>query len=142
MRTLTLALIALLIPTGLAAESVVAARVIRARTVIAPEDLLLVDRDLPGALTLPQEAEGMEAKKTIYAYRPVRPEDLVPPAMIERNQTVVLVYTLGGLAIETEGRALDRAAVGDTLRVMNAGSRAVLTGVVAADGTVHILPGS
>ena len=142
MRALALAFLATLIPAGLAAESVVAARVIRARTVIAPEDLLLVDRDLPGALTQPQAAEGMEARKTIYAGRPVRPEDLVPPATIERNQTVVLAYTTGGLTIETEGRALGRAGVGDTLRVMNAGSRAVLNGIVAPDGTVRILPGT
>lgn len=142
MRSLILALLVVLVPAGLSAESVVAARVIRARTVIAPEDLLVVDRDLPGALTQPEDAEGMEARKTIYPGRPVRPEDLAPAASIERNQTVVLAYSLGGLTIETEGRALDRAAVGETLRVMNAGSRAVLSGIVTADGTVRILPGT
>lgn len=142
MRTLLLAMLATLIPTSLAAESVVAARVIRARTIISPHDLLLVERDLPGALLHPQEAEGKEARRTIYAGRPIRPEDLAPPAAIERNQVVLLAYSLGGLTIEVEGRSLDRAAIGGSLRVMNVGSRAVLTGIAASDGTVRISPGS
>lgn len=130
------------LPAAAQAESVVAARVIRARSLIGPDDLLLVARDLPGALSRPEAAEGQEARVTIYPGRPIRAEDLGPPAAIERNQKVVLSYTTGGLRIETEGRALDRAAVGETLRAMNAGSKAVVTGVVAPDGTVHILPGT
>lgn len=134
------AVLAVVSAGALQAESVVAARVIRARSIIGPEDLLLVDRNLPGALTRPEDAEGLEARATIYPGRPVRPDDLAAPTAIERNQKIVIAYSLGGLSIETEGRALDRAAVGDSLRVMNSGSRAVLTGTVAADGTVRVSP--
>ena len=48
----------------------------------------------------------------IYAGRPVRPGDLGPPALVERNQLVPLVYQPGGLAISTEGRALGRGGGG------------------------------
>jgi len=142
MRIAALALVASLVPTGLLAESVVAARVIRARSIIAPADLVLVAQDLPGAVLRPQEAVGKEARKTIYAGRPILAEDIGPPAVIERNQIVVLAYSVGGLTIEAEGRALDRAAIGESLRVINAGSRAVLFGIAASDGTVRVAPGS
>ena len=43
--------------------------------------------------------------------------------------------------IATEGRALDRAGVGERLRVMNLGSRNTVTGTVAEDGAVLVANG-
>jgi flagellar basal body P-ring formation protein FlgA len=120
------------------AESVVATRTIRAKAIIAPEDLTLVGAELPGALTDPVEAVGLEARVSIYAGRPVRASDLGPPALVERNQLVSLVYLSGGLAISTEGRALARGAEGDEIRVMNLGSRNTVTGRVGPDGAIYV----
>lgn len=121
-----------------AAESVVATRTIRAKTMIAPEDLTLVSADLPGALGDPSLAVGQEARVTIYAGKPVRPGDLGPPTLVERNQLVTLVYRSGGLAISTGGRALGRGSEGDDLKVMNLGSRSTVTGRIGPDGTVYV----
>jgi flagella basal body P-ring formation protein FlgA len=131
-------LVFLMLAGPVLAESVVATRTIRAKSVIAPEDLTLVSADLPGALSDPALAVGLEARVAIYAGKPVRPGDLGPPTLVERNQFVTLVYLSGGLAISTEGRALARGSVGDEVRVMNLGSRNTVTGRVGPDGAVYV----
>ncbi|CAN1491692.1 FlgA Flagellar basal body P-ring biosynthesis protein [Paracoccaceae bacterium] len=120
------------------AESVVATRTIRAQTVIGLEDLTLVAADLPGALTDPEAALGLEAKVAIYAGRPVMLEDLGSPALVQRNQIVALIYLSGGLAISTEGRALDRGSEGEAVRVLNLASRSTVAGRIGPDGAVYV----
>ena len=64
--------------------------------------------------------------------------DIGPPAIITRNQIVGLRYYANGINISTEGRALERGAVGDRIRVMNLGSRATIFGQVLNDGTIQV----
>lgn len=123
-----------------AADSVVAARLLRSQTVIAAEDVMLRAEDMPGALADPVQAIGKEARVNIYAGRPVRAEDLAAPALVERNQVVTLNYSSGGLNIATDARALDRAGPGERIRVMNLASRSTVTGIVMVDGTVNVAP--
>jgi flagellar basal body P-ring formation protein FlgA len=120
------------------AESVVATRTIRAKALIAPEDLTLVSAELPGALDDPLAAVGQEARVSIYAGKPVRPGDLGPPTLVDRNQLVTLIFVAGGLAISTEGRALGRGSEGDEVRVMNLGSRNTVSGRIGPDGAVYV----
>lgn len=120
------------------AEAVVAARMIRSQTILGPQDVSLSETEMPGALQDPAEAVGREARVNIYAGRPIRPADLVHPAIIERNQTVKLNYFHAGLSIVTEGRSLDRAGPGDRIRVMNLDSRSTVSGVVLDDGSVSV----
>lgn len=133
-----LILCAMAMPAG--AETLVATRTIRAQTVLGSADLAEVPGTVAGALSLADEALGMEARVTLYAGRPIRPGDVGPPAIIDRNQIVPLAFQAGTLAILTEGRALGRAGVGDTIRVMNLASRSTVTGRVLADGTVIVGP--
>lgn len=123
---------------GAWAESLVAARTIRAQAIIAPTDLAVVDRTIKDAFEFAEDAIGMEARVTIYAGRPIRYDDIGPPAIIERNQVVTLIYRRNGLMIAADARAMGRAGVGDTLRVMNLASRTTISGVVREDGTVNV----
>lgn len=132
------ALISLALPA--AADTVVATRTIRAMAVIGPEDVALAPGSVPGTLGEPADALGMEARVTLYAGRPIRAADIGPPAVVERNQIVPLVYQAGPLSILTEGRALARAGIGDTIRVMNLASRSTVSGRVRPDGTVVVGP--
>jgi flagella basal body P-ring formation protein FlgA len=118
------------------AESLVATRIIRAQTVLSESDYTLVAAEIPGALSSGAAALGLEARVTLYPGRAIRAGDIGPPALIERNQIVPLIYRVGGLGIVTEGRALDRAAAGEMVRVMNLGSRSVVTGMVGDNGTI------
>jgi flagella basal body P-ring formation protein FlgA len=53
---------------------------------------------------------------------------------------VRMSYMHGPLRIDTEGRALDRAAAGEAVRVMNLASRQTVTGTVEPDGTIEVSP--
>ncbi len=122
-----------------AEQTLVARHLIRAQTIVAAEDLDTTDTATTGALTRPDEAVGREAARTIYPGRPIRPADLRNPARVERNQKVMLTYTVGGLTITAEGRALARAGVGETVRVMNTASHGTVDALIAEDGTVAVL---
>lgn len=130
----------LCLPGPVCADSLVATRTIPAKATVVEADFALVQADIPGALTDADAAVGQEAKVTIYPGRPIRAADLGPPTLVDRNQIVGLRYSVAGLAILTEGRALDRGGLGDVIRVMNSGSRATVSGRIGADGTVNVGP--
>lgn len=137
-RVFSLALGLLAAASSAAPQTLVAAQTIRARSLIAAGDLAQTAQVLPGALSDPAQAIGREARVTLYAGRPIRPGDIGPPALVERNQLVLLRYRHGGLSITAEGRALDRGGLGERVRAMNLASRSTLTGVVAAPGEIDI----
>lgn len=120
------------------ADTVVSARSVRALAVIGPDDLAMIAEDIPGAASRLVEVLGMEARVMLYAGRPIRLDQVGPPALIERNQIVTLIYMAGGLTIATEARSLDRAGLGDVVRVMNLASRKTVSGTVQPDGSVAV----
>lgn len=121
-----------------AADVLVPARTIRAREIITSGDILVKAASVPGALSHPDEVIGLEARVALYPGRPVRAADVGTPALVSRNEIVPLVFRRGRLNIVTEGRALERAGAGDLVRVMNLSSRATVTGVVRADGSIEV----
>lgn len=125
-------------PAAALAESLIATRTIRAQTVLTAEDFTVVAAEIPGALTDPTAAIGLEARVTLYAGRPISAADVGAAALVERNQTVSLVYRSNGLSILTEGRALTRGGPGDVIKVMNLSSRTTVMGTVSPDGTVAV----
>lgn len=129
---------ALLSNQASSADTVVAARTIPVRSLISAEDLALSDKDTPGYLSDMSEAVGFEARVTLYEGRPISSSDIGPPALVERNDIVELLYGQGGLAISTEGRSLDRAGEGDRVRVMNLSSRITVTGTVTGPGQITV----
>ena len=92
------------------ADTPVAARTIRANSIIAPADLTTTPGEVPGAITDPALIVGQEARVALYAGRPVMPGDVGPPALVERNQIVKLVYDAGGLSASPPRAALSAAA--------------------------------
>ncbi|MBR9841773.1 MAG: flagellar basal body P-ring formation protein FlgA [Rhodobacteraceae bacterium] len=120
------------------ADTVLAKHLIRPRSVISAMDVVVTGATLPNGYTLPEEVIGLEAKNLIYPGRPLGPHNVRPPAIIERNAIVTVHFARKGLEIATEGRALDRAAIGETVKVMNLDSRTTLTGLAMSDGSVLV----
>lgn len=120
------------------ADIVLAARTLRPQTIVTAADLFVKPGKIPGAVEDPESLIGLETRVALYAGRPVRFADVGPPAIIERNQIVLLIFARGGLKIQADGRALARAGTGDRLRVMNLDSRATVWGTAQADGSVMI----
>ena len=137
MRTF-LTLLAIGVCSSALAEVIVPARTIRAREIISAEDLMRKSGDINGALSDPQEIIGKEARIALYANRPIRAGDIGSPAIISRNDMVTLVFSRGPLRIATEGRALGRGAVGETIRAMNMTSRMTVSGTIQSNGSIEV----
>lgn len=120
------------------ADTVVSARTIRPNQIILETDVAIAVGDLATGFTRISDVIGQEARVALYAGRPILLGDIGPPAVIARNQIVGLRYFAGGISITTEGRALERGAIGDRIRVMNLGSRATIFGQVLGDGTIQV----
>ena len=120
------------------ADIVVAARTIPPQTVITANDLRVKPGDMDGVAATPDQLLGQESRVAIYAGRPIRLGDVGPPALVERNQLVAVFFEKAGLNISTDGRALDRAGLGEMVRVMNLSSRTTVTGRVLADGSIKV----
>lgn len=120
------------------ADTVLAARTIRAQTIIGPGDVVVKSVEVPGAATTPDTVIGMEARVSLYAGRPIRRSDIGQPALVDRNQIVPLVFERNGLRITTEGRSLARAGAGEAVRVMNLSSRNTVSGRVLPDGRIMV----
>ena len=57
-------LLTLVVPAR--AETVVAARTLRAQSVLGPDDVAVVDEVVPGTASDPSEVMGLETRVTIY----------------------------------------------------------------------------
>lgn len=120
------------------ADTVVAVNTIRANTVLT-EDHVTINTALSGAgFNALSDVLGMESRVVLYAGRPILPDHVMPPARVQRNEVVPLVFRHSGLSISTSGRVLDRGAIGETVRVMNLSSRTTLFGIVQPDGSVDV----
>ncbi|MFZ7091086.1 flagellar basal body P-ring formation chaperone FlgA [Primorskyibacter sp. 2E233] len=136
MRALAV-MIALIAGPGFA-DTVIATRTIRPQELISAGDVRIDPANVDGAHQSLDEVIGQEARIALYAGRVVMQGSVGEPALIDRNQMVELIYARGGLRIAAEGRALARGGVGERIRVMNTGSRTVLFGLIAPDGTVLV----
>jgi flagella basal body P-ring formation protein FlgA len=127
-----------LLPLPAFADAVVTNRVIKAGQVIEAQDISTVDADIPGAITDPARVAGLEARVALYPGRPIREDQVGPPAIVNRNQVVPLSYVTETMTISTSGRALDRGGVGDLIFVLNLSSRNRVQGTVMPDGSVRV----
>lgn len=117
------------------ADTPLAARTLPAGTVITLADLALTDGGEPAGA---DAILGLQTRRTIYEGRKIAPSQLTAPTLVDRNQSVTIAYESPFLRIETEGRALSAGSFGQVIRVMNNNSRVVVSGRVAADGTILV----
>ncbi len=120
------------------AETVVATRTIPAQALITLDDVTISGEATPKALGDLQNIVGKEARVALFSGRPIRPGDIGQPAVVERNQIIPLLFERNGLVISTDGRALGRAGPGDTIRVMNIGSRTTVSARIGQDGAAYV----
>lgn len=119
-------------------ETVVPSRTIRANAIITETDVKLAAVEMPSGYSRLSDVVGQESRVVLYAGRPILFDDIGPPAIITRNQIVEVRYMASGLSITAEGRALERGAIGDRIRVMNLVSRTTIFGQVLEDGSIRV----
>ncbi len=120
------------------ADTVLAVRTIRPGGIIMARDVVVEAGNTAGAASDLAEVIGQAARVSLYAGRPIALGNVGPPALVERNQIVPMVFEVNGLRISTEGRSMSRAGAGDFVRVMNLSSRTTVSGRVMPDGRIFV----
>jgi flagella basal body P-ring formation protein FlgA len=130
-----------IVPT---APAVVAIRRLAAGEVVGAADLRLVrlpaSRLRPGVVTRPEQAVGQALRRPAAPDQPLLTTDLSQPLAVERGATVTMLFEAPGVTLAAQGRALESAARGAALPVMNLASRVVVEAVAIAPGRVRVGP--
>jgi flagella basal body P-ring formation protein FlgA len=88
------------------------------------------------------KAVGLAARSALQPGRPLRVADLMRPELVQRNETVTLLYEVPGITLTVRGKAIEGGAEGDVISVLNEQSKRTVQGVVAGPGRVIISTGS
>jgi flagella basal body P-ring formation protein FlgA len=96
----------------------------------------------PDTVTDPEEATGRAAREPISAGRALRMSDLIKPQLVQRNDTITLIYQVPGITLAVRGKAVDGGAEGDVIDVVNAQSNRTVRGTVSGPGQVSVTSAS
>lgn len=126
---------------GVEGSYYIASRAIDAGQPVGAGDVTRRQGDLTAlprsVVTSERDLQGVVAVNRIAAGAPLRQELLRGVVVIQQNQSVSLRAQGEGFVVSAEGRAMTRAAAGDTLQVKLANGRLV-QGVAQADGSVEL----
>ena len=122
-------------------EYLVTVRPIRSGQIVAPADLERRTGDLTteaaNALTDMTQAVGYSVRYTIAAGSSLRADMLRLPQTVRQGQSVKVLGSGAGFTVANEGRALNAAAAGETVRVRLSNGQ-VISGTARADGAVEL----
>jgi flagella basal body P-ring formation protein FlgA len=130
--------------TGSAVETVdaaVLARNIERNEVIKSSDVVVERRPKAEAgadFATRDRAVGMQARRQLRAGQALKAADLAKPDLVQRDQTVTLIYDAVGLYLTVRGKALEGGTEGDVVSVLNLQSKRTVTGTVIGRGQVAI----
>jgi len=82
---------------------------------------------------------GKALKRPARAGMLLGTSDVAEPEIIKRSQMVTLYYRKGPLNLTVKGQALNAAAKGETVAVLNLISKKIVNGVAAAPGAVELV---
>jgi len=127
-------------------EVATAARTIERGAILKDADLIMerhpradVGKDV---ITNLAQAVGLAPRAGLQPGRPIRTAELMKPDLVQRNETVTLVYEVPGVVLTLRGKAAEGGAEGDVISVLNEQSKRTLQGVIIGPGRVAISNGS
>lgn len=88
------------------------------------------------------QAIGLAPRHAAAAGQPILASDLIRPPLVQKGATVMMRLDQPGLSLSGQGQALDSGAAGETIRVLNPFSRAVVQAEITGENRVRVLPGS
>src|ERR1700737_2915057 len=130
--------------TGTAVETVeaaVLARGVERNEVIKSSDVVIERRpkaEVGGDVPSRDRAVGMQARKQLRAGQALKTADLAKPDLVQRDQSVTLIYESTGLYLTIRGKALEGGTEGDVVNVLNLQSKRTVSGVVTGRGQVSV----
>jgi flagella basal body P-ring formation protein FlgA len=97
-----------------------------------------IDRVAGNAVSDPKQLVGMTARRPLRANQMLRMSDIAMAPSIHRGSMITLMVQTENMTLTAQGRALEDAAIGQPIRVINTMSNKTLTGVVKDPTTVTI----
>jgi len=122
-------------------EAAVLARGIERNELIKSSDVVVERRPKAEAgsdAVVRDRAVGMQARRQLRAGQAVRLADLAKPDLVQRDQSVTLIYDTPGLYLTVRGKAQDSGTEGDVVNVLNLQSKRTVQGVVTGRGQVSV----
>ena len=119
-----------------------AAKPIKKDSVIRLEDLVLVEatkRNTQSYFSSVNDVIGRKAKRTIYRDQLIKPQHVTTLWLINADQTVMIVNMAGRIRVETVGVALENGQKNDIIKVKNAVSGEIVSGVVESEKNISVL---
>lgn len=89
-------------------------------------------------ITSAQSVIGKEATRLLSPGQPIREDSLGKPAVVRKNEEVLLLFRKGGLQLTSKGLALGDAAQGQPVRVARPSASRPIEGVAVAEGVVMV----
>jgi len=96
------------------------------------------DRLIGNVITDAGQLVGMTTKRPLRTNQMLRGSDLVMTPAIRKNSLVTLALQTGQMSLTVTGKALEDAAIGQAIRVVNVNSKKELTGIVRDPSTIVI----
>ena len=129
--------------TGTASETVDALAVehpVEHGEVLKASDLTIVRRPKTdtGVVTDAKAVVGLAARHQLHPGQPLSAGDLMKPEIVQRNDTVTIVYQVPGVTLTLRGQAQETGALGDTISVLNAESKRVVQAVISGSDRVTV----
>lgn len=84
------------------------------------------------------ELAGMTPRRMIVAGKPIKEQDVEFPRIVERGQSVTMIYSQGPLQLTATGKALQQGAKGDVIRVVNSQSSRPIDAIITGNREVTI----
>jgi flagella basal body P-ring formation protein FlgA len=130
--------------TGVAIETVEAAvlmRDVERGDILKSSDVSVERRprsEISGEAASRDRALGMQMRRAVRTGQPLKTADLAKPDLVQRDQTVTLIFQSAGLYLTIRGKALDNGTEGDVVNVLNLQSKRTVAGTVIGRGQVAI----
>lgn len=96
------------------------------------------DRLVGNVITDARQIVGMTSKRPLRTGQLLRGSDLVMTPAIRKNSLVTLALQSGPMQLTVTGKALEDAAIGQAIRVINVNSKKELTGIVRDHNTIVV----
>lgn len=128
----------LFVSFNVSAAEVTASVLLRKGTIISDADVDIKLEDHEDFSVIRSAYIGQELRRTIYAGHKISHAYIGPPVVVKRNGNVTMVYIYGSMKLTAKGRALNGGAVGDTITVMNTGSRKKVYGIITGPEMVEV----
>jgi flagella basal body P-ring formation protein FlgA len=81
---------------------------------------------------------GLSLRRTMRTGQILRQADLMKPELVQRNETVTLVFEVPGIMLTSRAKALESGAEGDVVSVLNMQSKRTVQGTVTGLGTITV----